>query len=260
MGYSGQNGDPTLDDLITKLETISYYSELFTFAFGDNIINQDRIEKALAQFLRSIQSYDSKFDDGMAAVGGDQFQDFPNFIVDENAGKTLFITDAITSGGARTGGGTGCFHCHDSPNFHFIIEKKNNGVITEINGSEVFDISIAPTLRDGFGPDGTLNGPLFHNGQATTFDELLDHYNDVLFNSNRDTRIDINGTPLNLTNQERLQLEVFIKTLTGSDIYTNEKWSDPFDTEGNIAIINNPLPIELVKFETQIKRKTVVLE
>ena len=35
MGYSGQGGDPSITDLIAKMEGIDYYEELFTFVYGD---------------------------------------------------------------------------------------------------------------------------------------------------------------------------------------------------------------------------------
>ena len=258
MGYSGQNGDPDINDLIQKLSGVDYYDELFTFAFGDDTITEDRIAKAIAQFLRSIQSYDSKFDTGYAAIGGDQSGtnmdlDFPNFTSDENEGKTLFITDPVLQAGERVSGGVGCFHCHRGPNFHFLIEKKNNGVITEINGDEVLNITKSPSLRDVFGPDGSLNGPLFHNGQATTFNELLDHYNMIKPNINLDIRIQILGSNLNLTQKEREQLEAFVKTLTSIDIYTNEKWSDPFDANGDIEIIDGSVNISSLYPENKLR-------
>jgi len=146
--------------------------------------------------------------------------DFPNFTAEENAGKTLFISNAqLDLEGTRIGGGVGCFNCHTVPSFGFSSENRNNGVITEMEGTEVLDISRSPNLRDIFGPDGTLNGPLFHNGQAATFDELLDHYNDV------SSTIEVADN----------------KTLTGSDIYTNEKWSNPFDLNNEIEIIGGAL-------------------
>ena len=238
MGYSGLNGAPDIDDLIEEMGTIAYYETLFSFAFGDPIITKDRISIAIAQFLRSIESYDSKFDEGLALTGGDENLDFPNFTTEENAGKALFNSSPqLDNMGERIGGGTGCAPCHESRNFHFLVERKNNGVITEIEGTEVLNITKSPSLRDLFDPNGELNGPLFHNGQAATFDELLDHYNDVEPNSNLDPRITEMGKPLNLTDEERLQLEAFLKTLTGADIYINEKWSDPFDENGNIEII-----------------------
>jgi cytochrome c peroxidase len=239
MGYSGQNGAPLMEDLIEEMSNTDYYPELFDFAFGDSAITEDRMAKALAQFIRSIISYDSRFDQGLALTGGDQHLDFPNFSEAENAGKSLFNAGSVLdSTGARIGGGTDCASCHESRNFHFLVERRNNGVITEIEGTEVLNITRSPSLRDLFNPEGVLNGPLFHNGQAATFDELLDHYNDVELNPNLDARIDDMGRPLNLTDEERLQLEAFLKTLTGSDIYTNEKWSDPFDENGHLEIVN----------------------
>ena len=248
MGYSGQADGPTFNDLILQLEDIDYYDELFTFAFGDNSITEEKISKALAQFIRSIESYDSRFDEGFEMVDGTPTNenielDFPNFTPEENLGKTLFINDAIKDlFGARVGGGVGCFHCHTIPSFTFASESGNNGVITEIEGSEVYNITKAPSLHDVFGPSGSLNGPLFHNGQASTFNELLNHYNDLSsLTPMLDHRIANNGIPLNLTTEERLQLEAFVKTLTGSDIYTNEKWSNPFDINDELEIIGGTL-------------------
>lgn len=243
MGYSGFGDGLVFDDLIVQLEEVEYYEELFTFAFGDKEITEEKIAKAIAQFVRSIESYDSRFDEGYKLVGGTSSGknielDFPNFTPAENLGKTLFTSSSIREdSGARIGGGVGCFHCHKVPSFTFSSESGNNGVITEIDGSEVLNITKAPSLRNVFGPSGTLNGPLFHNGQASTFGELLNHYNDVSSTINMlDNRLKDNGIPLNITQEERLQVEAFVKTLTGTDIYTNEKWSNPFDSNGELEV------------------------
>ena len=37
-----------------------------------------------------------------------------------------------------------------------------------------------------------------------------------------------NGQNLDLTDQEKAALVAFLKTLSGSSIYTDERWSDPF--------------------------------
>ena len=62
MGYSGTNGDPDFNQLIEKLDTVSYYDDLFRLAFGDEEITESRMQIALAQFIRSIQSFDSPYD------------------------------------------------------------------------------------------------------------------------------------------------------------------------------------------------------
>jgi cytochrome c peroxidase len=83
MGYSGTMGDQNFSDLLNKMNLIPYYHELFTLAFGDPSITEDRMKKAIAQFLRSIQSFDSKYDAGRNVVASDNVP-FPNFSTSEN--------------------------------------------------------------------------------------------------------------------------------------------------------------------------------
>ena len=62
MGFSGQNGRPNLAALLSKLSGIGYYKELFQFVYGDQNITEARMQECLSQFVRSIQSFDSKYD------------------------------------------------------------------------------------------------------------------------------------------------------------------------------------------------------
>lgn len=94
MGYSGTNGDQSFDGLITKLNSIPYYSELFKFVYGNEEITEVKIQSALAQFVKSIQSFDSKYDIGRSQVTNDA-QPFPNFTAQENNGKNLFLTPPV---------------------------------------------------------------------------------------------------------------------------------------------------------------------
>ncbi|MEO0876435.1 MAG: cytochrome-c peroxidase, partial [Bacteroidota bacterium] len=48
MGFSGEDGDPSIDSLIRKLRDIPYYQELFTFAYGSPNITEPRMQRALA--------------------------------------------------------------------------------------------------------------------------------------------------------------------------------------------------------------------
>ncbi len=50
----------TLDSLEKRLAEKDYYKVLFSKAFGDENITRDRVSKALAQFVRSMISYQSK--------------------------------------------------------------------------------------------------------------------------------------------------------------------------------------------------------
>jgi cytochrome c peroxidase len=60
MGFSGQTGRANIAALLTKLQSIGYYNELFKFTYGDVAVTEPRLQECLAQFVRSIQSFDAK--------------------------------------------------------------------------------------------------------------------------------------------------------------------------------------------------------
>ena len=245
MGYSGQFGDPDISGLIEKMEDIDYYDTLFEFAFGDNFISEERMQLALAQFVRSIQSFDSRYDSGRMSVAHDSMP-FPNFTMEENRGKRLFLRPVqFGNGGNRIGGGIGCAGCHNAPEFSISSNSRTNGVILAANGFDIDEgINRSPTLRDIFNPVGELNGPLMHNGLFDDISQVIEHYNDIetatgIPNIVVDPRLK-NGAftqKLNMTEEEKSSVIAFLKTLTGIDVYTNEKWSDPFDDNGNIEVL-----------------------
>ena len=117
MGFSGQNGRPGLSVLLSKLAEINYYKELFKFVYGDQQVTEIRLQECLAQFIRSIQSFDSKFDAGRAQAPNDGAP-FTNFTPQENQGKQLFLQPPnFNASGIRIGGGVGCAGCHRPPEF-----------------------------------------------------------------------------------------------------------------------------------------------
>ena len=241
MGFSGTNGNPDFDDLVLKLSAIDYYQTLFEFAYGSSSIDENKIQRALAQFVRSIQSFDSKFDDGLIQVPNPNAP-FPNYTTQENLGKQLFLAPPQN-------GGAGCAACHAPPEFDIDPNTLNNGIIGVVGSTTEIDLTNtrSPSLRDIVNPDGSLNGPLMHDGSLTTLLEVVEHYNSIpndAANTNLDNRLQRPGNQtqqLNLTTNEKNALEAFLKTLTGTDVYTNEIWSDPFDLGGNITLIGSVL-------------------
>jgi cytochrome c peroxidase len=231
MGFSGENGDPSIADLISKLEAVEYYKELFTLAFGDEDITENRMQQALAQFIRSIQSFDSKYDQGFAAAGGPNGP-FNNFTQAENQGKQLFTAPAqFANNGVRTGGGAGCAGCHRPPEFDIDPQSRSNGVTTSTDSGTDVSNTRSPSLRDLTRSDGTLNGPLMHDGSMISLLEVIDHYNlGIQQSPNLDPRLRPNGAVqrLNLSTVEIENLRAFLLTLSGTDVYTNAKWSNPF--------------------------------
>ncbi|MEM9930181.1 MAG: cytochrome c peroxidase [Bacteroidota bacterium] len=232
MGFSGENGDPSLDDLLDRLNGTDYYQELFAAAFGSAEVTEPRMQEALAQFIRSIQSFDTKYDAGRAQVANDNTP-FPNFTALENQGKQLFMgRPQFAQGGNRVGGGLGCNACHQAPEFSIDQRSRNNGVIGALTG-DGFDLNVtrSPSLRDVFLPDGRDNGPFMHTGAFATVNAVLSHYNEIPdVNQNLDGRLRPGGSlqRLNLTAQEREAVIAFLRTLTSNEVYTDERWSDPF--------------------------------
>lgn len=216
----------TLTELVTKLSAEAYYGPLFTAAFGDSEITSNRISLALAQFIRSMVSYQSKYDVGLAQTNNPQ-ANFPNFTQSENLGKNLFFSNR-----------TRCSDCHDT-NAFVGDQARNNGldaVFTDLgvggvtgnnNDTGEFKVNSLRNIE--------LTGPYMHDGRFATLGEVIDHYDDGVQNSQfLDNRLrQGNGVRrLNLNAQERQALIDFLITLTDNNFITDEKFSDPF-VDGN---------------------------
>ncbi len=234
MGFSGVGGRANFAALLTKLQSVAYYKELFQFVYKDQNITEARMQECLAQFIRSIQSFDAKYDVGRAQVNNDN-NPFPNFTAGENAGKNLFLTPpTFDATGNRTGGGLGCNGCHNAPEFDIDPQSRNNGIIGTI-GSNVLDLlnTRAPSLRDVMNANGNPNAAMMHTGVFTTMQQVLGHYGNINIapgNNNLDNRLRPGGNPqkLNLTAQEVINVVAFVKTLTGTNVYVDAKWKNPF--------------------------------
>lgn len=233
MGFSGTLGDPVFSELVTRISAIEEYRVLFAATFGTATINENRIQRALAQFIRSIQSFDSKYDAGRVGLADNQ--PFPNFTPQENAGKQRFLSPP---GGP--GRGAGCAGCHRPPEFDIDPRSLNNGVITGFGGTDLTNTR-SPSLRDLVGPSGQSNGAFMHDASKTDLLAVINHYNLIPSdNTNLDPRLrrpDGSTQSLNLTQGEKNELIAFLRTLTGSSVYTDTKWSSPFNAQGQLSLI-----------------------
>lgn len=333
MGFNGcdVNADqeacdeaaPDFDDLITKLSGIEYYETLFTEAFGDTTITEERMQLAMAQFQRSIISFDTPYDEALTDyMDGSNYNvpvntvnnldddpDFPMLTASENRGKALFMTlpafdmtepaDGQSYTGNRISGGLGCHACHIAPEFDIDIvgpscvdgtdtdgqeseeclhsRQKNNGLksVAGDPGSEDDTNTRAPSIRDlgHFDDEGlfVLNGPMFHDGSAPDLDAMIEHYDlgisvtaaeiaGIAIGGGEAPKFDTrlsgfdtqalvglsgdeltalldqmpSGQRLQMSEQEKDDLKAFLLTLVGTDMYTNPRWSDPFDDQGEL--------------------------
>jgi cytochrome c peroxidase len=173
-----------LKALEVKLQKLPYYPPLFEAAFGSREATSEQIAKAIAQFLRSLVSLDSKFDRAAAKAtkAGDSFTgDFPDFTPQENLGKSLFME------GAHGTAEFACAMCHVPPTFS-MAAAANNGLDREYKDPGLG--RLRPKSKDPFAPsnDGkfkasslrniALTAPYMHDGRFKTLEAVVDHYSD----------------------------------------------------------------------------------
>ena len=212
----------TLDELVTKVEAQPYYPILFNQVYGDKEVTSNRIALVLSQFVRSIVSYQSKYDEGRAQVNRPE-DDFPNFTDLENLGKRVFFSRE-----------TDCSACHTSDLF-VGDEARNNGldeILTDLGLGEVTGRNQDNgKFKTGSLRNIELTAPYMHDGRFETLEEVVEHYNSGVKDSpNLDNRLQRNNRPvrMNLTTQEKAGLVAFMKTLTDNELLSDEKFSNPF--------------------------------
>lgn len=215
----------SLSESATKLKKASSYPELFRKAFGTPDISEDRIVKALAQFERTLISSNSPYDQYLKGeyIPSDQ----------ELRGMNLFMTGPQPQNNIR---GANCGHCHGTPKL-FKELFHNNGLDTvakdvgrmEFTGQEMdrgrFRV---PTLRNI-----ALTSPYMHDGRFKTLQDVLDHYNDHIQQSEtlspfiaEATNL-AGGKSLLLSEDEKKDIITFLHLLTDSTFITNKEFSDP---------------------------------
>jgi cytochrome c peroxidase len=204
----------TLEKLVLKVGATNYYPPLFQAAFGTPEVTSDRIAKALAQFVRSLVSYQSKFDRAFVGNGP------PNF--------AAVFTDQELEGQQLFNGTAACARCHAtnaqvSDNIHNTGLPQTAVPDTGAGGGRFK----APSLRNV-----AVRTPYMHDGRFTTLLQVVEHYdNGVQQNPNLDQRLrGPNGAPLrlNLTSDQKAALVAYMNTLTDSGFVRQVKFSDPF--------------------------------
>ncbi len=203
----------TLPALVSKVSVASYYPALFQAAFGTPDITTDRIARALAQFVRSMVSSSSRFDQAFVGNAAPNFAAV--FTPDELAGQGLY------------NGPAGCARCHGTN--AFISDDVHNTGLDASNtdigaGNGRFK---APSLKNI-----AVRPPYMHDGRFRTLEQVVDFYNaGIQNNPGLDNRLrGPGGQPqrLGLNQTQRNQLVAFLRTLTDDQFIAHPKWSTPF--------------------------------
>lgn len=200
-----------------KLNNHEGYRKLFKDAYGVKIITDREVAYALAQFFRTLNSGNSKFD--LYA------QRKVNLTPSEYRGLYIFFSEKGD-----------CFHCH-SEIFFTTNLFSNNGLdsaheagnlgLYETTGNPAdkgkFKI---PTLRNV-----AVRSPYMHDGRFSTLDEVIEFYHaGVQINSPNIDSIMITPDKIygkRFSAQDKLDLTNFLHTLTDTAFLNNPALSRP---------------------------------
>ena len=187
-------------------------------------ITEERTNKALAQFLRTLtatQSRAQKFIEGDANA----LNSFEQF------GFNLFFNERGN-----------CFHCHLHTNKLFTDNSfRNNGLdsvfdVNDFNDWGAYYQTGVEFDKGKFRSVTLLNiaqtAPYMHDGRFETLEEVIDHYNSGgRFSPNIDNFIDEDPAEvgLGLSEQEKAALVAFMEALSDTSYLNNPAFSNPFE-------------------------------
>ena len=216
----------TWDNVIVKLKAHPDYPTKFRKAFGiddTSEISKELAAKALAQFERTLISYNSQFDKVFIKEADDA-------TASEQRGHDMFFDKAAQGSGLPD---AECSHCHNKPlmtsdaffnngidsvNSLLDFEDLGHGAVT----GEALDNGKfrAPTLRNI-----ALTAPYMHDGRFQTLEEVMEHYSDhIHITSNSD----VNARRLNLDASQKQDIINFLHMLTDTVFINNPEFQSPF--------------------------------
>ena len=205
--------------VVDRLQQDPRYPPMFEKAFGDGKIDSGRIAKALAQFVRTLVSFDSRYDRWIQGRG----------TLDSIEIRGLQLIQDRFKGD--------CFHCHNAEdrlfcNYQFI----NNGLDYEHQWTDLglFETTGNPNDKARFKTPTLRNvavsGPFMHDGRFKTIDEvLIDHYlTGGKISPTIDPMMEFAGIGLNLSPNDVIAIKKFLLSLTDSTFLTNPEFASPF--------------------------------
>jgi len=206
--------------VVAKLAATDFYPPLFEAAFGTPEITEERVRFAIAQFVRSLISYRTKFDAAYSYRGSSSAPDPATVLTAEELwGSKLF----------EAAPGAPCSFCHVS-DVQEVDVPANNGLDAVPTDPGVGGGRFrAASLRNI-----AVTGPYMHDGRFATLREVIDHYDHGLVGSLtlsdllRDPGFTRQPNVMGLSEEDKNALEAFLLTLTDDALLNDPKFADPF--------------------------------
>lgn len=202
-------------EVVKRLQADAIYPSLFFKAFGTRTIDSNMVVKAIAQFERTMVSFNTKFDKYF-------YQNDTNALnAAEKRGLMLFTGDAL------------CNTCHMMNTLFTDHQFRNNGLDVNPADAGLMKFNSKPDDRGKFKVPGLRNiaqtAPYMHDGRFATLEDVVNFYSSgVKQNSpNIDEHMVPFGNGLNLTAQQKSDLIAFLKTLSDQEFLTRQDLSEP---------------------------------
>jgi cytochrome c peroxidase len=234
MGLKGHE-----EEVLNRLSKENFYHELLAKAFPKQKLSFSIVKKAIATFVKTIQSYNSPYD-------AYKKRDSNAISISAKNGMQLFFSNKLK-----------CSHCHGGDNFNIPIFKTELGQTVFYYNIGLYNIDAnssypildqgmyqhtqqkkdmgkfkVPTLRNLF-----YTAPYYHDGSEADLGKVIDNYanggrvitsginkGDGLLNQYKHTAI--TGFPL--TAKEKKDLINFLFSLNDSSFIQNKSYSNPF--------------------------------
>lgn len=217
--------DNTWEKVEQALREHAEYPQGFRAAFGieqRSELNRELVVKAIAQFERTLISYQSRYDDIVWERNG-----FPTD--SEQRGLELFFLEDNQSLEHP-----GCSHCHFNP--HFTDHSFKNNGLDDVASLDDFPDRGRGEVTNNLYDNGkfrvpslrnvALTAPYMHDGRFATLEEVLDHYRS---GGHGVINEDPNIRPFDLSERDKQDLIAFLHMLTDTTFTQKEAFSNPFE-------------------------------
>jgi cytochrome c peroxidase len=189
-----------LNNAVAELQAIPAYREMFLRAFGTEKVDSTLIAKALAQFERTMISFNSRYDRWV--LGQDTLSK------DEQKGMQLFLDDA-------TGG---CAQCHSFGAIFSDFIFRNNGLDSIPTDVGNYAVTGLPVDIGAFKTSSMRNveytAPYMHDGRFATLEEVLEFYNTGFHLGPHTDQAMFNLVRGRLSPKDKSDIIKFLKTLS----------------------------------------------
>ena len=198
----------SLVHVVSKLNERKFYREQFFKAWGDSVVTGERVLKSISQFMLSLESKNSKYDQ---VLKGEM-----KFTEQEKNGYVLFQKN--------------CNACHTEPLFTN-DEFKCNGIPLDASLNDFGRGAVTtfrqdrltfkvPSLRNV-----EMSFPYMHDGRFKTLQQVLNHYTSLTGNE-ENISPPLNHS-VNLSSNEKQDLIAFLLTLTDHEFLTRKDYQFP---------------------------------